>query len=176
MLRRPAIFALLLAAIALLGTQVPAQAHLSVPAPLAPGADLVVSVAAHEVAAPVGRVLAAAPEVPGLPWLAILGAVIALAVGSRRPRHALALALVLLLTVFAFEDGLHSVHHGFDPGKAPTCSIAAAAQHVSAAAVDHPAPETILPAVRIAVEGNPFDPASRFLCPDQGRGPPLHSV
>src|SRR5678810_967880 len=57
-----------------------------------------------------GWVLAAAPELPRVPWPALAIVAAALALGSWRPRRAAALALVLLLAVFAFEDGLHSVH------------------------------------------------------------------
>ena len=32
----------------------------------------------------------------------------------RRPRRTLVLCLALLLTLFAFENALHSVHHGLD--------------------------------------------------------------
>jgi len=177
MRRHPAIAALLLAVIALLGIHGSASAHLGAPAQFAhhawDGSDDGV---APEVAA-VGPALAAAPERPGLPWPAILLLLGAVAAARPRPRRAIALALVLVLAVFAFEDGLHSVHHGFDPAKTPTCTIAAAVQHLSATAVDHLAPaETDLPPAIMAVEGNPLDPASRFLCPDQGRGPPLRSV
>src|SRR5262245_14619781 len=58
-----------------------------------------------------GWALAAAPELPGVPWSALAMAATAIALGWRRPRRAAAFALVLILAVFAFEDGLHSVHH-----------------------------------------------------------------
>ena len=48
----------------------------------------------------------------------------AVALAWRRPRRAAALALVLVLAVFAFEDGLHSVHHGLDQTQASSCPVA----------------------------------------------------
>jgi len=178
MFRRPAILALLLAAIALLGLQPPAGAHPGASVPLdAPTAGPAIGAAVSDVELAAGRVLAAAPEAPGVPWLTMLGALGALAIAIRWPRRALALALVLVLAIFAFEDGLHSVHHGFDAAKVATCDVAATGQHLSATTVDDPVPViTALPTAPMTVEGSPSPSASRFLCPDLGRAPPLHTV
>ncbi len=88
-----------------------------------------------------------------------------------------ALALVLLLTVFAFEDGLHSVHHGLDQAQASSCAVAAVGTHLSATAVDGAAQsDVILPVVALAAEPRPSDPIARFTSPDQGRAPPASLV
>jgi hypothetical protein len=124
-----------------------------------------------------GWALAAAPEVPGFPWpvLAIVAA--AAALGWWRPRRAAAVALVLLLAVFAFEDGLHSVHHGLDRTQASSCQVAAAGAHLHATPVDGAAPcDVILPVVILAVETSPSDPISPLASPEQGRAPPCSIV
>src|SRR4030095_11813484 len=48
-----------------------------------------------------GWALAAAPEIPGFPWSALAIVAAAMALGWWRPRRAAALALILLLAVFA---------------------------------------------------------------------------
>jgi len=57
----------------------------------------------------------------------------------------LAVVLVAALGLFAFEEGLHSVHHPPDHAGASTCSVAAVAEHALAAGggdlgVERPAP------------------------------------
>src|SRR5262249_55334221 len=71
----------------------------------------------------------------GLPWLALAAALPA-ALMLWRPRRALAVGLVLLLCLFAFEYGEHSVHHGTRDGRLSNCSIEAASAHVSGCAVE----------------------------------------
>src|SRR4029453_9085267 len=72
-----------------------------------------------------------APAPVPVPWhlVALLAGLAAL--GARRPRRALGLALILLLAVFAFERGVHSVHHLSDPARGEHCGVASASQHVS---------------------------------------------
>lgn len=124
-----------------------------------------------------GSALAAAPEMPGFPWSALAIVAAAVTLGWRRPRHVAALALVLLLAVFAFEDGLHSVHHGMNQAKASSCPVAAATTHLHATPVDGVAPrDVILPVVALAVETSPSDPVAYRASPEQGRAPPYSLV
>jgi len=122
-------------------------------------------------------VLAAAPEVPGLPWPALLGVLGAVGVAWRRPRRALVFAVVLILAVFAFEDGLHSVHHAGDQHHAATCLVASASAHLSATSVDigsnH---DVVFLTAGHALERAGSAPVSRPFCPDQGRAPPSASA
>ena len=70
-------------------------------------------------------------------WLALLAAVVILAAAaSRRPRSAGALAFALLLGIFAFERGEHSVHHLGQTVQAHECAVATAASHTEAATDD----------------------------------------
>lgn len=170
MLRLPATI-VAAAGLALLALGAPAWAHTAASVPEV-AADL-----ALVTPEPPPPVLAAAPEVPGLPWPALLGVLGAVGVAWRRPRRALALAIVLILAVFAFEDGLHSVHHAGDQHHAATCPVASASAHLSAAAVDigsnH---DVVLPTAGDALERAAPAPVSRPFCPDQGRAPPSASA
>jgi len=171
-LLRPGLpFILALAALALLAAA-PSWAHTGSDAPLAREA-----VAQHADAppAPDGTprqlTLSAAPETPGIPWPVLLGAFIVVALGWRRPRRALVFAVVLLLAVFAFEDGLHSVHHLVD--RSTKCAVAVAAAHLSATAADDDSTvDVVLPVIVVLTEVSQTDPVSSFLSPVQGRAPP----
>jgi hypothetical protein len=98
--------------------------------------------------------------------------------GARRhPRRALVLALGLLLAIFAFENGLHSVHHGFDAKQYGECTIAAASAHLSAVSVDGLLEASVvLIATAPTAEFDPAAPPARLLDPHQGRAPPLASA
>jgi hypothetical protein len=48
--------------------------------------------------------------------------------------------LALLLTVFAYERGVHSVHHLGQPVQEHECAVAAAASHTESAADDVSSP------------------------------------
>jgi len=172
---------LTLGVLSILGPCEPAWAH----SPLEPGAE----VTSEIVPGPTGSnersdgndlpgwALAAAPALPGVPWLALAIVAAAVALGSWRPRRAAVLVLVLLIAVFAFEDGLHSVHHGMNPAKASTCPIAAAATHLNATPVDSVAPcDVVLPVVALAIETSPSDPIAHLASPEQGRAPPYSLV
>ena len=162
-----------LAVLAVLVAAVPASAHTTakiagpaLPTPEPPSAPLVVPVDPGSVAS------------PGDPsWALASALLLALALGTasalRRPRRALVLALVLLLTLFAFENALHSVHHGLD-ARQHECTIAAASANLSAVAVDGvPETATVLIVTERTAEPDPAPPATRLLEPDQGRAPPL---
>lgn len=121
-----------------------------------------------------------APTPPAVPWPAFLAAAAALIVARRRPRRALALAIVLILALFAFENGVHSVHHlndlrhRDDLRSGLTCHVAAASAHLSGTPVDATTPEyLVLPSYeRLVVQHQPaFDALS--LSAHQGRAPPI---
>jgi len=160
----------LLLTLAILVIAGPAAAHVVAPAPAA------AVLPATETPAIV-PVLSAAPTPSALPWhLAIaLAGVLALAVvtARHRPRRALVVALALLLCVFAFENALHSVHHGFDPKQQEECTVAAVSAHLAAVQVDDLGPSSIVLRVVGRAEAVPSPLArTRFLSPDQGRAPP----
>ena len=116
---------------------------------------------------------AGAPDRGRLLWLALLAGLMGLGLGSCRRPQVVALGLVLLLGLVAFEMGLHSVHHGADPLHAVTCVVAAASAHLAATAVDFlVAVDVMLPAVAAAPEIDPFGRLTSSLRPDQGRAPP----
>ena len=122
----------------------------------------------------------AAPALPAVPWPAVLAAAAALIVAWRRPRRALALAIVLILALFAFENGVHSVHHLNDLRHLEdlrsglTCHIAVATAHLSGTPVDATTPEyLVLPSYeRLVVQAQP-DVAALSLSAHQGRAPPI---
>lgn len=166
---------LVLVSLALLSTAAPSWAHtddgasLSTNAATARGSE--VPPASDGALRQLTR--SAAPETPGLPGLALLGALIAVALGLRRPRRTLVFALVLLLAIFAFEVGRHSVHHLGAQSQLNTCAVAVAAAHLTATAADEGgAVEVILPALAIVTEVSQTDPVTRLLSPVQGRAPP----
>jgi hypothetical protein len=71
-------------------------------------------------------------------WYAVAAALAGAMLLRRAPRRTVALALVLLLAVFAYENGLHSVHHGADRQHMASCALSAASNHLSATVVDQP--------------------------------------
>jgi hypothetical protein len=118
-------------------------------------------------------ILSAAPAPPALPWhLAAALALVGLT-AWHRPRRALVVTLAVLLCVFAFENALHSVHHGFDPKQQEECTVAAASAHLAAVQVDDPGLASVmLPVVGRAEAAPPAYTPIRFLSPDQERAPP----
>jgi hypothetical protein len=156
----------LLLVLAVLAIAGPAAAHAPEP---------VLAAATPEVAlAPaIVPILSAAPAPPALPWY--LPAALALVglTAWHRPRRALVVTLAVLLCVFAFENALHSVHHGFDPKQQEECTVAAASAHLAAVQVDDPGLSSVmLPTVGRAEAAPPASTPTRFLSPDQGRAPP----
>jgi hypothetical protein len=122
--------------------------------------------------------VSAGPELPanGLP-LAVgagaLGLALVIVVGRRWPRRTLAVGLCLLLTIFAYENALHSVHHGFQPQQSENCAVAAAAAHLAAVSVEGVVETIILARAQAAAEPDVSSPVIRLLGPDQGRAPPV---
>ena len=174
--RAVALIAASLAGLAVLAITAPASAHIASPIAAevlrnsTPGVQPVVASGPADPVTPVG---------PSSLLLAaiVLGAIgITLGVESarRHPRRALVLVLGLLLAIFAFEDGLHSVHHGFDAKQSSECTIAAASAHLSAVSVDGLVEAAVvLIAAAPAAEADPAAPPTRLLEPHQGRAPPL---
>ena len=151
----------------------PAAAHLP---RFAPVVDVVPEPAAAPDRTPALLDLAwtATPTPAGVPWYLVVALSGLAAVGARRPRRNLALALVLLLAIFAFENGLHSVHHLNDQDRGESCAVASASQHVAGteveggftAAAPAPAEPTRVASVRVIR-------SARSLGPHEGRAPPV---
>jgi hypothetical protein len=117
--------------------------------------------------------LSVAPQRPGIPWPLLLGGLGIAALGWRRPRRVLVFAVVLLLAVFAFEDGLHSVHHLVDRAQLNKCAVAVAAAHLNATAADDGGTvDVVLPVIAALTEVSQTDPVTSFLSPVLGRAPP----
>jgi len=156
----------LMLALAVMAVAGPAAAH---------GPTPVLSAATAEAAAgpAIVPILSAAPAPPALLWhLAAALALVGLT-AWHRPRRALVVTLAVLLCVFAFENALHSVHHGFDPKQQEECTVAAASAHLAAVQVDDPGLASVmLPVVGRAEAAPPAYTPIRFLSPDQGRAPP----
>jgi hypothetical protein len=162
----------LLAAVALLAATGPAMAHSSASI-IEPVASTAKASIPSVTPSPVPVVAAAADSSGFTPWIAAGALVLAGVALRRRPHRTLVLCLALLLTLFAFENALHSVHHGLDPKQADACTIAAASAHLSAVAVDGiVATSLVLAAAGHATEPDPSTLPARWLGPDQGRAPP----
>jgi hypothetical protein len=113
--------------------------------------------------------LSAASQRPGIPWPVLLGGLAIAALGWRRPRRVLVFAVVLLLAVFAFEDGLHSVHHLVDRSQLNKCAVAVAAAHLNATAADDGATiDVVLPVIAALTEVSQTDPRYQLPQPRPG--------
>jgi len=140
--RRVALVAAFMLSAAMVLTATPVRAHegpsIDLPAPVvATGAP--VASPAQPISSPAAPISndVASPVAPRVGWLALLAAVVILgAAASRRPRSAGALAFALLLGIFAFERGEHSVHHLGQTVQAHECAVATAASHTEAATDD----------------------------------------
>jgi hypothetical protein len=151
---------------ALLAAAAPAAAHsTSTPAPAAVATAVVVLEAL-----PDHQLVSGAPAAT-LPWTALaLVAAVALA-AARRPRRAVAIALVLMVGLIAFETGVHAVHHlGDDSAR---CVVAWMSSQLSGAtvAVAADAAPVALDHARITAPAPPHV-AGHALAPDAGRAPP----
>jgi hypothetical protein len=176
--RTISIIGVLLALIAVLAVTGPALAHPGEPlAPIA-GPASPASAATTPPAAAVTPEDPPASESPELiPWIAPLVLLLVGLLLRRSSRRTLVLSLVLLLTLFAFENALHSVHHGFDGKQGPTCTLAMASAHLSAVTVDGVVETSIV----LAAAGHAPPPGrsvlpARWLGPDQGRAPPARTA
>ncbi|MEX2220866.1 MAG: hypothetical protein WEG40_03635 [Candidatus Rokuibacteriota bacterium] len=154
-----------LLALAFLAIAGPAAAHVTAPpssaALQAPDASAIIPV------------LSAAPSAPALPWYLPAALALGAVAAWRRPRRALVVTLAVLLCVFAFEDALHSVHHGFDAQQQEECTVAAASAQLSAVEADDVTLFSFaLPTIGEAAAGPPAFALTRSLSPDQGRAPP----
>jgi len=156
----------------------PAWAHKSpsivLPAPIVAPAAPVAAPAepSSSSAEPISKVVAS-PAAPSFGWLALLAALAVLSAVTRRPRSAGAVAFALLLGIFAFERGEHSVHHLGQAVQAHECAVAAAASHTEAAA-DHgssPLVAGLAPAGAAAEMSSPRLTPFR-LSAEHGRAPP----
>jgi hypothetical protein len=126
-----------------------------------------------EPAALPGWMLSAAPGEPGLPWPAAVVIAAAAALAWLRPRRTMAIALVLLLAIFALEDAVHSVHHGFDQAQATSCAVAAVGAHLTATTDSGADPcEILLAVAALSAPPRASSPAARSTGPDLGRAPP----
>jgi len=156
-------------AAALLGVAAPGWAHprpaISVEAPLP-----------VELAEPlqVSAVVTASAPTPAFPvGLALLLMVVGLAAAIVAPRRALALALMLVLSVLAIESGVHSVHHLGDGPAAAQCAVAWVSGHTHGAAQpDLPHVAWMTTPVGATPVADVAPRASRSLRPDEGRAPP----
>jgi len=102
-----------------------------------------------------------------------LAALIVLLTVWRRSRSAAAVALALALCTFAFERGVHSVHHLGQVVQENECAVAASASHTDAAAHDAPgigAPDLV--AAGPTPEDSGPGVAALQLSTEQGRAPP----
>ena len=162
-------FLALLVALLVVGVVVPAAAH--------PRPDLDSPPAAPVVVPPLVEMLTSAAPASAPPW-AVIAVVAVLALGiAWRPRRVVALALVLVAGVLAFETGVHSAHHLGQPDDFARCTVAGMATQLSADLVD-----ISLDAVPVAASASAFvalaSPvaAARLVAPDAGRAPPVLSV
>jgi len=156
----------LLLALTVLVLAGPAAAHVATPAVPA------VVLPATEVPATMPALTTVATP-PAPPWYLPAALALGALAAWHRPRRVVVVMLALLLCVFAFENALHSVHHGFDPQQQEECTLAVASAHLTAVQADDPGPSSVVLPVVGRVEAAPPAPTStRFLSPDQGRAPP----
>jgi hypothetical protein len=101
----------------------------------------------------------------------VITALLALAL-ARRPRRLVIVVIALTLLVFAFESGLHSIHHLGNDQASSHCPVAWASAHLAVASADAPVVALILPAVHEAGGAEPAAPSSWLFRPDAGRAPP----
>jgi hypothetical protein len=147
---------------------VPAAAHRPPAADALPAASIVVPVPS------LTEVVTSAAPAPAPPWAAIAVVAVAALAVAWRPRRVLALTLVLVAGVLAFETGVHSTHHLGQPEEAAACAVAAMATQLNADLVGTALDTVPVHVVEIlpAAPGPPVVPA-RPLAPDAGRAPPV---
>ena len=163
-MHRAAVLALVLAAALTAAT--PAAAHMGAAA----GAVAITPAVLNET-------LSAAPALPSVPWTVlamIAGFALAVAI---RPRRAIALTLALVVTVLAFEIGVHSTHHLGRADDAARCLVAWMSTQLHADVVDVVLDASIaaLPTTATPWLASPIAGA-RAIAPDAGRAPPAFSA
>jgi hypothetical protein len=166
--------ALVLAVAVLWGAPVSAHPALEVRAALEAHADLPVATESPSL------VWSAAPTPPAIPWPVVLAVAVVSIAAWRRPRRALALAIVLILGLLAFENGVHSVHHLNDLRhlddlrSGATCTVAAATAQLSGTPVDNAVEVQPIPASpeRLVLQ-QPLSFDASNLAAHQGRAPPI---
>ena len=90
----------------------------------------------------------------------------------RRPRRLVIVVIALTLLVFAFESGLHSIHHLGNDRASSHCPVAWASAHLAIASAEAPAVLLVLPAVDETGGAELQAPSSWPFRPDAGRAPP----
>lgn len=137
-----------------------------------PPSDVVVAVRVIEL--PAATAWSAASAAPTVPWVGMVVAALVVAAGARRPRRAVTLAIVFVLVLFAFDTGVHSVHHLNDREAGATCAVALGTAHVAATPVDGGTSEPVIP---VSLERLVLEARSNVegvsLAVRQGRAPPL---
>jgi hypothetical protein len=109
-----------------------------------------------------------------LSWSSLLLAILLLAARGRRVRRVTALALVLILSLFAFEAALHSTHHLTKTSQSTQCVIASTSGHVAGTIMETLALDNPLGLTPGALARPPqTDPAASPLRLNQARAPPL---
>lgn len=120
-------------------------------------------------------VLRSAPATIPAEWALVLLVGLGLAAWIG-PRRALTIGIVLLLGIFAFEAGVHSVHHLADARDASECRVASAASHVTGTTVDTAAEHLVVPTSSTLLPTASWSLSSRPLRQHEVRGPPAPAV
>ncbi|MBM3219899.1 MAG: hypothetical protein FJZ38_14690 [Candidatus Rokubacteria bacterium] len=151
----------------------PAAAHIPVHETLSTNALPSAETARAARIARSGETLGAGPAAPSAPWAVLLSLAAVAVAGAWRPRRAVALALVLVAAVFAFEAGVHSTHHLGQTDDITQCLVAGVSAQLSADVADAIVDASPLALVQSAVT-TVTTPAlvARSLAPDAGRAPP----
>jgi hypothetical protein len=159
---------LLLVVAGLVASATPGWAHPRI----APPAEVTEDTTIAADAGPPPEWRAPAPA-PATPWLATAALAISLLAASRRPRRAVAIAVASILVLFAFEHGVHSVHHLDDRSSASTCVVASAAAQLCGTPVDAQLGSHIaLPLLHLALPDPSLALDRHSGLAHQGRAPP----
>jgi hypothetical protein len=114
-----------------------------------------------------------AVHVHAFPTSLVVILVVAAALAAWWPRRAIALALVLLLGVLAFEAALHSTHHLGEVDQVAQCVVAGVAVQLSADLIDTSLDARPTPILHVAVAMRTVPiVGDRHVAPDAGRAPP----
>jgi hypothetical protein len=175
-MRRLLLPVLLVALVA--GLAVPVAAHPPATGPGSSTADLeapAVSVVSFGPA--LTQTLTSGAPDPTTPWVAMVVTGMAALAVAWRPRRAVALTLVLVAAVLAFETGVHSAHHLGQADEAARCVVAGVSSHLSADVVHATADAPPVHGLQARIAScAPVPVAARLLAPDAGRAPPVLSV